>query len=99
MPSEHIFIIIMFTLLLLSAEIYFIGYARVDNKQNRGFGQFWIKRLVAFSVIAIIVALMLVYIFGLIYLVQSSRMLWNVIILMSAPCAIGASFADLVKKY
>lgn len=99
MPFEHIFTIIFFTLIILIAEIYFIGYSHVENKNHRKFPQFMIKRLLTFYLVAALVSFILMYIFGLIYLVESSEQLIKLIIIISGPCAIGASIGDLLKKY
>ena len=98
LPEKHLYVILAFALIILTAEIYFVGYARVENKYERKFGQFWLKRIIAFYAVSLIVAFILIYVFGLIYLIPKEY-LWNAIILMSAPCAIGASFGDLIKKY
>lgn len=99
MPIEHISTIIFFTLIILIAEIYFIGYSRVEDKKNRRFPQFLIKRLLTFYIVATLVSFILIYIFGLIYLVESTEQLVKIIVIISGPCAIGASIGDLLKKY
>ena len=99
MPAQHIYFILAFIFILLTVEIYFVGYRRVDDKEHRHFGQFWIKRLIAFYAVALLVAFILVYIFGLVYLINSNVELLKVVIIMSGPCAVGASLTDLMKKY
>lgn len=99
LPIEHIKYVITFTLILLTAEIYFIGYARVEDTHKRKFGQFWLKRLIAFYLVSIIVSLMITYIFGIIYLVRSTEEYIKLIIIISGPASIGASISDLLKKY
>lgn len=98
-PRTHVYLVIIFTIIILTAEIYFIGYQRVENKYTRKFGQFWIKRLIVFYVVALMVSFVLAYIFGLVYLVESPEHFYNLIILISAPASIGASISDLLKKY
>ena len=98
-PESHLYIIIFGTLLILTMEIYIVGYSRVTDKETRKFGQFWMKRITAFYVIALIVAFVLAFTFGLQYLVPSQAKFFNLVIIISAPCAIGAAFGDLIKKY
>jgi uncharacterized membrane protein len=98
-PTPYFFIIIFDTILILTLEIYIIGYSRVKDKQTRKFGQFWIKRVLAFYVTALIMATILAFTFGLQYVVSSDRYFFNLVIILSAPCAIGASLGDLLKKY
>jgi uncharacterized membrane protein len=98
-PAFHLLVIILGTLLILTLEIYIIGYSRVTDKITRKFGQFWLKRISTFYSIAIIVAAILTYTFGFQYLVPSTESFIAVIVVLSAPCAIGASMGDLLKKY
>jgi uncharacterized membrane protein len=98
-PTQHVEFVILFTIIILTAEIYFIGYSRVTDKTKRKFGQFWIKRLIAFYLVALIVSFVLAYIFGLVYLVDSPEHFYKLIVLISAPASIGASISDLLKKY
>jgi uncharacterized membrane protein len=99
LPVAHLFIIIFGTILILTLEIYIIGYSRVTDKITRRFGQFWMKRVAAFYIIAFIIAAMLSFTFGLQYLVPDGAHFFNLIVVVSAPCAIGASLGDLLKKY
>lgn len=94
--------IVAFTLLILTAEIYFIGYSRVREKSRRRFGQFWLKRIVAFYFVAVFTATFLVFIFGLNNLPDVANAPFEItrlIVLISMPCAIGAAITDLLKKY
>ncbi len=98
----NIAMIVLATLAILTAEIYFIGYSRVRKKSERRFGQFWFKRIIAFYFVAIITAIFLVYIFGLNNLPEmngSVPNLVNLVVVISMPCAIGAAITDLIKKY
>jgi uncharacterized membrane protein len=98
-PIPHLFIIMLGTLFILTLEIYIIGYSRVIDKDTRKFGQFWIKRILSFYLTALIIAGLLAYTFGLQYVLPSIGSFANLIIILSAPCAIGASLGDLLKKY
>jgi len=93
----HVWIILLSTFVILTLEIYFIGYERVPNKKERLFGQFWLKRIITFYLIAYVVSFFLVYVFG-IYLLAGANVL-KIIIAISMPCSIGAAMADLLKKY
>ncbi|MGV8086587.1 MAG: DUF2391 family protein [Candidatus Woesearchaeota archaeon] len=97
-PTPHLYIIVIGTLLILTLEIYIIGYSRVSDKFSRGFGQFWIKRLMAFYITAVAIAVILSFTFGVHYLIGAEDFI-SLIIILSAPCAIGASLGDLLKKY
>lgn len=97
--ATNIVMIIVSTIMLLNAEIYFIGYSRVKNKHERPYGQFFLKRLVAFYGIALIVAFYLSTIFGLLYFVGSFMNLMKLSVIIAMPCAIGAAITDLLRKY
>jgi len=98
MGIYDLMLVILFTLLTITAEIYFIGYSRVLNKSHRTFGQFWFKRVVAFYAVAIIISIVISHVFGL-HMITDSYTYRNLVIILSAPCAIGASMSDLLKKY
>jgi len=97
--SKEIISIILATILVLSAEIYFVGYRRVKQKSKRKFGQFWAKRFFTYYLIAIIVSIGLVDIYGLHHFTQSWTQTMKLVIAVSFPSAIGASAADLLEKY
>ncbi len=94
-------LIIASTLLILTAEIYFIGYSRVTKKTERRFGQFWLKRILVFIFVAVITSFFLVYIFGLNKLPEINNNPFSVcrlVVLITMPCAIGAAITDLLKE-
>ena len=99
MPSYHFLFIILGTIIILTLEIYIIGYSRVTDKVTRKFGQFWMKRLTLFYATGIIIAVVLAFTFGLQYVVPNKAQFLSLIVIVSAPCAIGASLGDLLKKY
>ncbi len=98
-PDEHLKLVVIFTIIILVAEIYFIGYQRVEDKSRRKFGQFCVKRLFAFYLVAILVSIMITYIFGLVYLVDNTEQYYKMVLIISGPASIGASISDLLKKY
>ncbi|MEE9525153.1 MAG: DUF2391 family protein [Candidatus Woesearchaeota archaeon] len=102
MDALHMYMIVIVTLLILTAEIYFIGYRKVKQKAKRKFGQFWLKRLVVFYVVAIFTSVLLVYLYGLNKLVDvasNNLGVLKLVVIISLPCAIGAAIGDLLKKY
>ncbi|RJQ15634.1 DUF2391 family protein [Candidatus Woesearchaeota archaeon] len=98
-PWGSIAIIVTSTIFILSTQIYFIGYKRVSNKEERHFGQFLVKRLFTIYGIALIVSFYLLYIFNFLVLVGSLANLAKLTLILSMPCAIGAAIGDLLKKY
>ncbi len=99
LDAWHVVAIVLSTVGVLTAEIYFIGYARVENKSLRPFGQFWIKRLFTFYAVSIIVSAYLAWIYNITALVGGFENVVKLVIAMSLPCSIGASITDLLKKY
>jgi len=101
LDNTHIILIIVSTFLILTAEIYFIGYRRVTKKTERKFGQFWLKRILVFVLVAVITSFFMVYIFGLNKLPEINNEFSSVcklMVLVSMPCAIGAAISDLLKE-
>lgn len=94
---QRLILIILSTVVILTLEIYYIGYQRVQDPQ-RGFFQFWLKRLVTFYVVAVLVSAYLSFIYSLTTVVGAENVI-KLVIAMSMPCAIGASITDLIKKY
>ncbi len=92
-------LIVLSTILILTAEIYFIGYKRVPNKKLRPFGQFWTKRFLSLYTITILVSIFLVYIFGINTIVNSGEHVFKIVILVSMPCSVGAAIPNLLTKY
>ena len=94
---NNLVLITLSTWLILSAEIYYIGYARVQQKPKRKFGQFWIKRLMAYYAIGLFVSTTLVYLYGLHLLIGPE--FYKIIVAVSFPASLGAAAADLLNKY
>jgi len=99
LDTLRILIIIFSTVGILTAEIYFIGYQRVEDKNKRHFGQFWFKRLVTFYSVGILVSAYLAFIYNITFLVGPPENIAKLILAASMPCSIGASITDLLKKY
>ena len=102
LDNLHLTLIILSTLVIITAEIYFIGYSKVKKKSERKFGQFWLKRICAFYFVAVLTSTFLTYLFGLNLLPEINNNLFNIcrlVVLISLPCAIGAAITDLLKKY
>jgi len=97
LQAVHLFAIILATIVILTLQIYFIGYARVENKAERPFGQFWAKRFFTFYGISLLVSFLLVYLYGLDILVGSFLSALKVVVAVSFPCAVGTAISDLVK--
>jgi len=95
-------LIVISTLIILTIEIYFIGYRRVRAKEERKFLQFWLKRLITFYLVAILVSFFIIYVYGLYNLPTVGGSLSNMlklVVVVSMPAAVGAGLADLVKRY
>lgn len=97
--QQEILLLITATIVILTAEIYLIGYHRVKNKKERPFGQFWLKRILTYYAIGIIVAIGLVYIYGLHHFAIDGLHATKMAIAVSMPASIGAAAADLLEKY
>jgi uncharacterized membrane protein len=94
----NVCIVIISTIALLIAEIYFIGWSRVKGEKGRNVYEFTLKRLPMFYIISILVSLFYIYIFGINRLVLPAEAA-KLIFLIAMPCSIGAAIGDLLKKY
>lgn len=99
LSHPRMLLIIITSLLVLSAEIYFVGWERVKNKKERGFSQFWAKRLCAYYLIGIVVSLLVVWLYGLHDLVATGTDVLRLIVAVSLPASLGASAADLFEEH
>lgn len=99
LSASHIFLIFISTILILTAQIYFISYKRVKEKEKRRFCQFWLKRLSTFYLISIIVSFYLSYMFGINNFLQDNTEIFKLVVTLSMPCAIGAAIPNLLKQY
>lgn len=97
----HTMLVIASTLAILFIEIYFIGYSRVKNKNQRKFGQFMTKRLFALYGITVLTSFFLVYLLNLNHAesVASFEEVMKIVVVVAFPCAIGAAVPSLLKKY
>lgn len=89
------------TWLILTAEIYFVGYARVPygQRKQRTFGQFWAKRIFTYYFIALFTSYLLLSLYGLTIFATTTYNILKLVVAVSFPAAIGAAVADLLGKY
>lgn len=95
----HLELIILSTFLILIAEIYFVGYSRVKEKDKRHFGEFLTKRLTTLYAIAILTSFFLIYIFNMDKEIGSFMEVMKMVVLLSMPCSVGAAIPSILKKY
>ncbi len=99
LTKVNISFIILVTAIILTFQIYFMGYSRVKHKKRRKFGQFWAKRFFTLYFIAILVSFMLVYLFNMDAVASNFTNVLKIVIAVSMPCAIGAAIPSLLKHY
>ena len=99
LTQTHIAAIILATILVLTVEIYFIGYERVQDKHSRKFIQFWAKRIVTFYIVALVVAVGLSYLYGFNLVLDTQAEVVNLTLMLSFPASVGAAIADLLRTY
>jgi len=99
LSNFHLVMITLATLAILSAEIYFVGYTRVPDKERRLFGQFWAKRIIAYYFIALFTSFLLLYVYGITVIVGDPFLVFKLVVAVSFPAAIGAAISDLLGKY
>lgn len=99
LSNFHLILITIATWTLLSAEIYFVGYLRVPDKDRRPFGQFWAKRIVSYYTISLFVSFLLLFVYGITEIVGEPYLVFKLVVAVSFPAAVGAAVSDLLGKY
>jgi len=99
LQATNLILITLSTWLILSAEIFFVGYTRVPDTHKRPFGQFWAKRILTYYLISILTAVLLLTAYGIPLLAGSVLNTFKLVIAVSFPAAVGAATADLLGKY
>jgi len=96
----NLWMIILSTIIILIAEIYFVGWSRVKKEKEKGRNvfEFTLKRLLVFYAVSIAVAAFYSYILGYSKILSDMEMV-RLIFLVAMPCSIGAAIGDLLKKY
>ena len=99
LTTMHVLLIILFTSIILTAQIYYIAYRRVKDKKHRKFGQFWAKRFFTLYLIAVVVSLFIVYLYNMNSIVDSSVEIVRMVVAVSMPCVIGAAIPSLLRQF
>lgn len=95
----HLELIIASTFLILMAEIYYVGYSRVKDKNHRTFGEFMTKRLVTLYIVSMLTSFFLIYILNIDSTLPTFYDVMKMVILLAMPCSVGAAIPSLLKKY
>ena len=99
LTNTHLFVLVLTTLLILTIEIYFIGYERISNTSRRPFYEFWGKRIVTFWVVALLVSFGLSLLYAFDATLPTVMDLVKFALLLSFPASVGAALADLLRSY
>jgi uncharacterized membrane protein len=95
----HLELIILFTMGLLIAEIYFVWSNMVKDKAQRKFSEFLTKRLISLYLVAIISSFFLIYILNIDSQLLSFYDIMKLVVMMSMPCSVGAALPSMLKQY
>lgn len=95
----NVYAIVAFTLLIIFSQVYFIGYYRVKEKDERLLGQFTMKRMASIISISLIVSITLIYLLGVNNRVENNFEIIKVITVLWMACAVGSAIPGLLNKY
>lgn len=95
---QQAYTIVLMTILMVVSEIYLIGYSKVKNKKARRPLQFIAKRLFAISIVTVIVAIFLTWVFDIYELAGSMEVTYKIVCILIMPCGIGATISDLFRR-
>jgi uncharacterized membrane protein len=100
LTASHIVSIIIVTSLLITVQIYYVGYRRVPlyERKQRTPGEFWAKRFFTIYLVSLLAATLLLYMYNVNYLIGSQENIAKAIIALAMPCSLGATFSDLFRK-
>ncbi|MEM4336574.1 MAG: DUF2391 family protein [Candidatus Woesearchaeota archaeon] len=100
MDKFQTILVVISTIIILIAEVYFIGWSRVKitKEPGRNVFEFTFKRVFAAYSVSLVVATFYIYILGYEKILLKHEIL-KLIVLIAMPCSIGASVSDLLKKY
>lgn len=100
MEMSRILFLVVATIAILIAEIYFVGWTKIKSlkEPGRNIFEFTIKRLFVFYAVSVIVAIFYFYILGFNKLLLGTESI-EFIFLVAMPCSIGAAVSDLLRKY
>ncbi len=99
LPLTNLILVILFTFVILIAQIVYVWFTRVPNKKRRRLGQFLTKRLLTLYIISLISSLVLVYLFGLNLQLPSLYEDLKLVFILTMPCSIGAAIPNLIRSY
>jgi len=99
--AERMIWIFIFTILILLAEIYFIGYSKVKDKKHRPFWKFAVKRIATVYCVSLLVGYIVVPLYNVHTLIADGSFYetTKIVIAISFPASIGAALTDLLKKF
>lgn len=93
----NIALIILFTFLLVTAEIYILSYKFVKNKKQRPFPEFWAKRFFAIISCSFLSLYLMVYLYGINNLVGHAHVL-KLTTAIFLPAATAGAAIEIVKQ-
>jgi len=99
MELPNIWALIITTFIVLTIEIYFIGYQRIRNKKERPFTEFWGKRIVTFWTMALLVSFGLAMLYAFDKVFTNAADMVKFAVVLSFPASVGAALADLLRRY
>lgn len=99
LTEKDLLLILISTAVLLTLQIYFIGYTRVTNKKERPFYEFWAKRFFSLYIISILVCVFFSYLYGIHRIIPTTQGYIKFVVALTLPGAVGAAIPSLLKKY
>ncbi|MFC1697753.1 DUF2391 family protein [Nanoarchaeota archaeon] len=95
----HVGLIIGLSLFIMAAIVYYFAYGKhkVDIHKRAPF-EFVSKRVISSYIIAVIAAILLVFIYNINSNASNFGEIVRIVVAISLPCSIGATIKDLFKK-
>jgi len=97
MNSSHVFFVLVVTCIIVTIEIYFLGYRFVTNRKERPFYEFWAKRFFTIITSSFIMVWLIIHMYGINEYITTQEEL-KFIFAVLFPSAIAGAAMEILKK-
>ncbi len=97
LSDKHIFVLFLFTALMVSLEIYILSYKFVRDRKSRPFAEFWMKRFFAITVSAFCAVYVCIYLYGINNFYTSTEIFKLAVAIFFPAATVGAAI-EILKK-
>lgn len=97
MRPLNVFLVIIFTLIVVTIEIYALSYRFVSDRKERPFYEFWAKRFFAVTISSFTMIYVLIYLYGLNTHLTDVEM-FKLASAIFMPASVAGAAVEMLKK-